>query len=121
MTDAADLEIALDVPPRDRRAVLEMRSQCAPWAIAAYLEIEVIQVEAVIRCADDGTLPCPGDDDILAHEALAGWQGALTHEGAGQHVAYHAQHRTGDTMQVVTRAEHEALNKTGSCPRCGKP
>ena len=83
MTDAADLEIAMDVPPRDRRAVLEMRVDHAAWAIAAYLEIEVIQVEAVIRCADDGTLPCPGDDDILAHDALAGWQGALTHEARG--------------------------------------
>ncbi|API58882.1 hypothetical protein BSL82_05795 [Tardibacter chloracetimidivorans] len=82
MTDAADLEIARDVRPRDRRAVLEMRADHPVWVIAAYLEIEVIQVEAVIRCADDGTLPCPGDDDILAHEAVAGWQGALTHEGA---------------------------------------
>lgn len=82
MTDPADLEIALDVRPRDRRAVLEMRSQHAPWAIAAYLELEVLQVEAVIACADDGRLPCPTEDDILAHEAVAGWNGALTHEGA---------------------------------------
>lgn len=83
MTDAPQLETALNVGARNRRAILNLRHNHECWAIAGYLDLEVPEVQAVISCADSGTLRCPSEEDILAEESLAHWVvGAATHEGA---------------------------------------